>query len=321
MIRLIELFSGIGSQATALKRLGIDFKTVAVCEIDETAHKSYEALHGKTLNLGDITKVDELPECDILTYSFPCQDLSLAGDVKGMAEGSGTRSSLLWEVGRLLEGHKPEWLLMENVPMVISKRNIVDFNLWIKRLSNMGYNSTYKILNAVDFGVPQNRERCFMISRLNDIVPDLPVGKIKRRKLKEFLEDDVGEKYYLADSEMKGLKPYYGRGVCEQVMEIPGQYVMNTRVYSIEAAAPTITTKPERKFLIKNGNHTGILIRRLTPRECWRLMGFTDDEFNKAEKVTSERQLHNQAGNSIVVNVLVEIFRSMFFMTGGQSRL
>lgn len=101
MIRMVELFAGIGAQATAMEELGLEHESI-VCEIDEYAYRSYCVIHGETPNLGDITKVEHLPDCDLLTYSFPCQDLSIAGKGRGMAEGTGTRSSLLWEVGRLL---------------------------------------------------------------------------------------------------------------------------------------------------------------------------------------------------------------------------
>ena len=169
-LRVVELFAGIGAQAQALKNLGLDF-TSTVCEIDEKAYRSYCAIHGDTPNLGDITKVEHLPECDLLTYSSPCQDISVAGRQRGMEQGSGTRSSLLWEVGRLLSdakerGRGPDVLLMENVDAILNKKNIAEFNRWIEFLTNLGYTSSYKVLNAKDFGVPQNRKRCFMVSSL-----------------------------------------------------------------------------------------------------------------------------------------------------------
>lgn len=170
MIRMVELFAGIGAQAMALEELGIPF-TSTVCEIDKAAYRSYCAIHGDTPNLGDITKVEHLPDCDLLTYSYPCQDLSVAGLQRGMVEGSGTRSSLLWEVGRLLTDaaereRLPEVLLVENVDAVLNRKNLPEFNRWIDRLKTMGYTSSYAVLNAKDYGVPQSRKRCFMVSTL-----------------------------------------------------------------------------------------------------------------------------------------------------------
>ena len=129
MLRVCELFSGIGAQSMALTILGIEHESVA-CDIDAAAHRSYCAIHGDTPNLGDITKLEHLPDCDLLTYSFPCQDLSIAGNKRGMKEGTGTRSSLLWEVGRLLadaRGREPSTLLMENVDAILNKKNIKEF--------------------------------------------------------------------------------------------------------------------------------------------------------------------------------------------------
>lgn len=173
--RMCELFSGIGAQRMGARRSKVPVEVVGISEIDEAALASYEAIWGDCPNLGDITKVEHLPSCDILTYSFPCQSLSKAGNGNvnqkhGMKKGSGTESSLLWEVGRLLEdaesrGTLPEWLIMENVTDVHSKRYAKDFDKWISFLEGLGYTSRYGDLNARDWG-PQSRKRCFMISHL-----------------------------------------------------------------------------------------------------------------------------------------------------------
>ena len=141
MLKVIELFAGIGSQAEALKRLGIDHEVVAVVEWDKYAYASYEAIHGSTLNLGDITKVKVLPEADLVTYSFPCQDLSVAGSGAGIKEG--TRSGLLFEVERLLKASekKPRYLLLENVKNLVGKQHKPDFDRWLGALEEMGYNN------------------------------------------------------------------------------------------------------------------------------------------------------------------------------------
>lgn len=177
-IRLIELFAGIGSQAKALKRLGYDFESYRVVEIDKYAIASYNAVHGTDYKASDIKDIrgsdlgirERERYSYLLTYSFPCQDISLAGKKAGFTKGSKTRSGLLWEVERLLDEcypDLPQYLLMENVPQVISKKNKPDFDLWCKKLESLGYKNFYKLLNAKDYGIPQNRKRCFMVSILD----------------------------------------------------------------------------------------------------------------------------------------------------------
>lgn len=202
MIRVIELFAGIGSQHQALKQAGIEHEVVAISEIDKAAVRSYEAIHGPVNNLGDITEIEHLPECDLLTYSFPCQDLSVAGKMKGMKKGTGTRSGLLWEVERLLEDMSerkclPNVLLMENVDAILFDANIRDFKLWIRKLSEMGYTSSYKVLDAADYGVPQRRRRCFMVSLHDGRYFQFPKKRPLEKRLKDVLEDDVDKSYYL----------------------------------------------------------------------------------------------------------------------------
>ena len=205
-LRVVELFAGIGAQAMALEELGIDF-TSTVCEIDKKAYASYCAIHGETPNLGDIRKVERLPQADLATWSFPCQDLSVAsGTQKGFAEGSGTRSALAWEVIRLLkvgkdEGTLPEFLVMENVPAILNKRNIDEFKRLVKELEGIGYTSTYQVLNAKDYGVPQNRKRCFMVSTLAHGRFVFPGPCPDGRVLKDVLQpaDEIPEKLWLSE--------------------------------------------------------------------------------------------------------------------------
>ena len=209
-IRLIELFAGIGSQAKALKNLGADFEHWKVVEIDRFAIASYNAIHGTNYETSDITKIHaedlEIVErdkyCYILTYSFPCQDLSIAGLGKGMTKGEGTRSGLLWEVERILDechGDLPQVLLMENVPQVISKRNIEDFYDWRYKLESLGYQNYVDLLNAKDYGIPQNRMRCFMVSVLGNYSYEFPKPVELKTVMKDFLDDKVDEKYYLSE--------------------------------------------------------------------------------------------------------------------------
>ena len=216
-IRLIELFAGYGSQAMALERLGAAFTHHKVIEFDKFAVNSYNAVHGtdfkptdiRDIHASDLEITDTDKYCYIMTYSFPCTDLSVAGKMKGMKKGSGTRSGLLWEVERLLKemDEKPQVLLMENVTQVHGKANIEDFKMWISFLESIGYQNYWQDLNAKDFGVPQNRERCFMVSLLGNYTYHFPVPKAGggRQKLSDLLENTVEEKYYLHSDKAKKL--------------------------------------------------------------------------------------------------------------------
>ncbi|MDE7424386.1 MAG: DNA (cytosine-5-)-methyltransferase [Lachnospiraceae bacterium] len=206
-IRLIELFAGIGSQAMALRDLGANFEHYRVVEFDKFAVASYNAIHGTQFEPADITQISGTDlgitgtnkYCYIMTYSFPCQDLSVAGKQKGMTKGNGTRSGLLWEVERLLNEveNLPQVLLMENVPQVHSQANMPDFQKWISFLESKGYTSYWQDLNAKDYGVAQNRSRCFMISMLGKWNYKFPQPIPLKKTMKDYLEDEVDEKYYI----------------------------------------------------------------------------------------------------------------------------
>lgn len=408
-IRLIELFAGIGSQAKALKNLNVDFEHHFVCEIEPQVVKTYNVIHGTNFEPTDITKISandlNITNTDlytyILTYSFPCQDLSLAGKGKGMEKGTGTRSSLLWEVERLLKecNELPQILLMENVPMVHSSENIKDFEKWLLFLESLGYKNYWKDLNAKNYGIPQNRDRCYMISLLNsncDYTFPQPI-KLKLR-LKDMLEEKVNKKYFFNkalnlrftenyiqyDNSGKGhnsqaSKLYYQDGLSPtlpnrnngdktQIILVDKKVVKslftkddNAKNYNdIIVAINTLWTETQAKMITPDGNvkryinsdivdefkegqaadisfpngynkakrvhnecpaingtttessfivKNDLRIRKLTPKECYRLMGFSDDDFDKVEKINSNSQLYKQAGNSIVVNVLMAIFK------------
>ena len=214
-VRLIELFAGVGSQAMALKRLGANFEHYRVVEFEKYAIKSYNAIHGTDFEPMDITKIigsdlgisDTDKYCYIMTYSFPCQDLSVAGKQKGMAKGSGTRSGLLWEVERLLNEveNLPQVLLMENVPQVHGKKNMEDFQRWIDFLESKGYSNYWQDLNAKNYGVAQNRNRCFMVSILGDYSFKFPEPIELKKVMKDYLEDEVDEKYYINNEKAQKL--------------------------------------------------------------------------------------------------------------------
>lgn len=205
MIKVFEAFAGYGSQSMALRRLGIDFEVVGISEIDKYAIQAYMAVHGDTPNYGDISKIDwsSVPDFDFLTYSFPCTDISTAGQQKGLAEGSGTRSSLLWECRKAIEAKRPKYLLMENVKNLVSKKFIPYLKEWLRFLEGQGYSNYTKVFNAKDFGVPQNRERVFMVSILGEASFHFPKPFTLEKRLKDVLEKDVDESFYLSEKIVK----------------------------------------------------------------------------------------------------------------------
>lgn len=375
-LKVLSLFSGIGAFEKALKNIGIDYDLIGFSEIDKFAIKSYCAIHGvdESLNLGDVSLIDLdlLPQnIDIIVHASPCQDYSVSGKGKGGDEGSGTRSSLMWHGVRIIKYCKPKYIIWENVKNVLSKKHIHNFNRYIDDLNDTGYTSYYKILNAKDFGVPQNRERIFVISIRKDLEQDFefPKGEGLKICLKDILEKEVESKYYLSEEHTKRFvesskKSKYPMGkeytVLGTTVENEEEKGTNSRhwVYDINGAVSTLTAtdykqskqimemKPVRLGGVfdseKSKHQAGSIwdknyisptldtmqggwrhpliteesqfkIRRLTPLECWRLMGFDDEDFYKAQKVpTSNTQLYKQAGNSIVVPILEKIFQNLF---------
>lgn len=504
MIRVFEAFAGVGSQRMALRNIGIEHEVVAIAEIDKYAIKSYEAIHGKVNNLGDISKIETntIPDHDLFTYSFPCQDISIAGLRKGFKENSGTRSSLLWECRKVIEVKKPKWLLMENVKNLVGKKFKKDFDSWREWLESQGYTNYWQVLNAKDYGIPQNRERVFMISiKGAHRTYHFPEKQELTIRLKDVLEKEVDSKFYLKEEKVAQLikntngkinlnkkrigtvhknndmsrstkdivfnDSFESPCLLASMYKDPPKIITSERLFGIfdkdgkkhqagsvwdkEQLAPTLNTMQggwrqpailenadgiylnasenfqsgshkdlsrtpkannhdagvvlSENVLIKNAtkkgysvakdgdgidlaypksntrrgrvqnnlsqtlttsNNQGVLligasrersisnpsnrginqtdieqrleinenelsntlttvqkdnlvvdlsnisIRKLTPKECWRLMGFKDEDFEKASKVVSNSQLYKQAGNSIVVNVLEAIFSEMF---------
>ena len=456
-IRLIELFAGYGSQALALKYLGVDFQHWKICEWAVKSVQAYKDIHCEydetdpailqsqtkeemvnylfekgissnynepmtkqqinrlseeqlrnilnniyqTHNLVNIQQVKgkdlEIFDTDkynyILTYSFPCQDLSLAGKGKGMSDTS-TRSGMLWEVERILSeckelGTLPQVLLMENVPQVHSKDNIEDFNKWQLRLEEFGYKNYAQDLIATDYGIPQTRNRTFMVSILGDYSYTFPKPIPLKLKLKDMLEDEVNEKYFLSDkmkeyifsendkykvnksslklnrdiacskttregntradasdyivetcllknkgTELTRLtnnantlmaRDYKGFGnqemnaVIENKPKKIGSLYEKSQagsIYSQEAMCPTLTTESSANWNVLLGENTNLAdnnlrIRKLTPRECFRLMGVKDEDYEKCAKNQSDSSLYHLSGDSIVVNILMAIFEQM----------
>ncbi|MBS5941458.1 DNA cytosine methyltransferase [Thomasclavelia ramosa] len=457
-MKILSLFSGIGAFEKALDRLEVNYELVNYCEIDKYASKAYSMMHDcdESLNLGDITKIDTtaLPnDIDLITYGFPCQDISLAGKQKGFEEdGERTRSGLFFEALRIIEDTKPRIAIAENVKNLVSKKFSKEFDIVLSSLEETGYNNYWKILNAKDYGIPQNRERVFIVSIRKDIDNGMfkfPEGFELEFRLKDMLEDGVDEKYYISNEMIEyisakgtknfkncdsrinlevarplttdqnkraGTTNYLSDGLPEN-FDLSAIDIKAVRKYGIfdtetskhqagsvwdqDGLAPTLDTmqggyrqpcieirektkrgykeayegdgvylnRPHQKRgVVQNGmiqtlktscSDVGVVvsdkpicvgqvstgnsqagkvyspdgvsqtlcagihgyamgniehnlrIRKLTPLECFRLMGFDDEDFNKITGI-SNTQLYKQAGNSIVVDVLVHLFESLF---------
>lgn len=477
MLKVRTMFSGIGSPESALKNIGIEYDLVDFCEIDKFAIKSYCAIHSidESKNLGDISKVwgRDLPYADLLVWGFPCQDISVAGNLSGIKEGE-TRSGLYYEGFRILKETKPKYSVIENVKNLVGKRFKDDFKQMLEDIESLGYKNYWKVLNAKDYGIPQNRERVFIVSIREDVDDgtfEFPIGFDNGLRLKDFLEDEVEEKFYISNEKVERLiqqldyknkdllgidltinqpkfkdyanciKARYDSGVSNQRTDGTGVCVpcitpdrINKRqngrrfkedgdpmftltsqdrhgvlvvddtqgfdgvrtyedcvptlrsqrsglkvldnavrlggifdkenqkhqagaVWDKEGMCPTLDTMQggyrQPSVIVKQATKKGYdiatvgdsidleqmgsktrrgrvgkgvvntlntsdhkatltsdyRIRKLTPKECWRLMGFSDDEFQKAQDAgVSNSQLYKQAGNSIVTNVLAEIF-------------
>lgn len=365
-------------------------------------------------NLGDISKLEHLDYADFWTYSFPCTDISVAGKQEGIKQGQ-TRSGLLYEVQRLLERANkmltlPKYLMLENVKNLVGKKFKLQFDEWVAWLDELGYNTYWKVLNAKDYGIPQNRERVFAISIRKDIDDgkfEFPQPFDNGVRLKDVLEDNVDEKYYLTDTMIRGFikhneshtakgtgsiwKPrdvngtastlransalaptdntiletnrciqvgslnyynydkmnrVYSKGGCSPALEImqggnrqpkiaePIAYVKeatkkgyaeNYEGDSVNLEQPNSKTRRGRvgkgcvQTLTTSCNQAVIepeaksfRVRKLTPKECYRLMGFTDEQFDRSQTFSSDSQLYKQAGNPIVVDVLYYIFGKLF---------
>jgi DNA (cytosine-5)-methyltransferase 1 len=354
MLRVLELFGGIGACSKALGRLGVEFEIADYVEIDKYAVKSFNAMHGTNFSPQDIRKWDKDIKVDLIMHGSPCQDFSLAGKNEGGDEGSGTRSSLMYETLRIVEKLKPKYVIWENVRNLLSAKHKHNFDKYLARMQELGYTSRYEVLNAKDYGIPQNRERVFTISIRNDLKQGFafPPKQELKLKLKDMLQSNVDAKYYLSDKMLSYLKsntkmqkekgngfrfePTEGDGIAKCIRTKPGQrmddnYILvrtNTKKgYEVAKAgdsvnlsypnsktrrgrvgkdvAQTIDTHCEQGVVEINGDK--LTVRRLTPKECWRLMGFDDGDFDKAALYNSDTQLYKQAGNSIVVNVLEAI--------------
>ena len=308
MLKVFEAFAGYGSQSLALKYEGIPHEVVGISEIDKWAIKAYNALHDNVKNYGDITKInpEDLPDFDLFTYSFPCQDISIAGYQKGIRKG--TRSGLLYECEKIIEVKRPKYLLLENVKNLVGKKFKPKFDEWLKYLESIGYTNYWKVLSATDYGVAQSRKRVFCISILNDtqgftFPQPLPLEKT----LKDYLENesDATQGYYLNHA----FELVDKKNVVAELTDY--KYHSATRIYGLNSIAPTFAVGGHgiaRPKILINGK-----VRMLTPKETFRLMGVKDEDIDKIQSLNfgNERQ-YKLAGNSIVVDVLANIFKELF---------
>lgn len=363
--------------------MNTNWKLVNFCEIDKYAVKSYCAVHNvdESINLGDITKIDtsDMNDFTMMCGGSPCQDFSLAGNQKGSVwtctdcgheynplevhwskrnicpvcsseNIEKTRSSLLVEYLRVLREKHPKFALYENVKNIVGKKFKPTFDLFIKELHEYGYNTYYKVLNAKDYGVPQNRERVYIFivdKSLDNGKFEFPQPFDNGMRLKDMLEDDVEEKYYLSEKMVNGFikhnsnhetkgtgfiwKPRDMSGVASTLRAnaalCPTDNTVETCILSNYGqkyehkidTANSILARDYKGFgnqqqngIIENSEEN-IRIRKLTPKECWRLMGFSDNDFNSAHTAgVSNSQLYKQAGNSIVTDVLLHIYNSIY---------
>ena len=325
-LRVLSLFSGIGAFEMALRNIEIDYELVNFCENDKYAIKSYCAIHGvdENLNLGDITKVsiENLPkDIDLITHGSPCQDFSVAGLQRGGDEGSKTRSSLMWNTVEIIKHCKPKYVIWENVKNVLSKKHKHNFDKYLKTLELLGYTNYWKVLNAKDYGVPQNRERVFVVSILGEHKPyEFPKPIKLEKRLKDILEIEIDDKYYLSEKVQKRFKQTKSDNGENSIIgtTAPEFRTIGQRdlVYSKEGIMGTLVAtdyKQPKQILETIQGDTSI--RKLTPRECFRLMGLNDKDIDKIQMTKiSDTQQYKLAGNSIVVPVLEEIFKNLFKM-------
>lgn len=312
MIQILELFGGIGSPRCALRNLGIPAKAIDYVEIDEKAVRSYNAMFADELPYKTQSVVGWNLKPDILIHGSPCQDFSIAGKQKGADEGSETRSSLMWETIHIIQqmgAWKPRFVIWENVKNVRSKYMVHNHNRYMEELRKLGYTSSFALLDARDFGLPQARQRYFTISVLGNNAFDFSdLIHTEMRNINDFLEDDVkGKQYIVSQPSMLSR--------IDEISDYDSEF--NGRVPVIKDFAMTITCKQMRcpnSGVVKVSDR---LYRYLTELECWRLQGYSDEDYYNALSVNPGKQnclngaLYKQAGNSIPVPIFESIFRKI----------
>lgn len=316
-IKILELFGGIGAPRCALRNLGIPIKSIDYVEIDERAVRSYNAMFEKDMSYKpqDVRGYDLKP--DILIHGSPCQDFSIAGMQKGADEGSETKSSLMWETLRIIKNlgeWKPNIVIWENVKNVLSKHMRHSFDKYLQAMEEMGYTNSYEVLSAMDFGLPQKRERLFVVSKLSGKPFNFSAMQKKVPAPIETFYTEYGPQHIVTQPSMIRRIP---------AVRKDGRSGLN-ELYIIEKWCYTVTCRQDRS------PNAGVIkvsegYRYLTEKECWRLMGFSDEDFAAAEKANPSKPgkmnkvLYTQAGNSMPVPLLeslfAELFRESFYET------
>jgi DNA (cytosine-5)-methyltransferase 1 len=310
VIKILELFGGIGAPRKALINLGIDHKSIDYVEIDEKAVRAYNAMYDHLHKPQSVVGWNLCP--DILVHGSPCQDFSRAGIRLGGKDEDKTRSSLMFETLRIIEhmgAWKPKVVVWENVKGVLDRDMIHSFSKYLKRMTELGYTNSFEVLNAMDFGIPQGRERVYTVSLLGmrhfdfSRLKQTPAGHINM-----YLEPDVtGEQYQVNIPSMVNRIKEFNPGVKWKYRPLD---VIDDRCW-------TISTRQDRCPNAGIIRQEGGTYRYLTERECWRLMGFSDEDFNQALKEFPTQEgkrnasLYKLAGNSIVVQVLEAIFDAL----------
>lgn len=342
-MKFLDLFAGIGGFRLGMESAG--HECVGFCEIDKFARASYKAIHDTRgeIELHDITTVSDesirrIGRVDAICGGFPCQAFSIAGNRRGFED---TRGTLFFEIARFASILRPRYLFLENVRGLLNHENGITFETIISTLDELGYNVEWQVLNSKNFGVPQNRERVFIIGHLRGertrrVFPLSKSGQ-QTTSIKEQYSNTITTRY----GNSQGAGAYIVESESQKVRSIgnihPSGKGMNGEVYESTVLAPTLTTNKgegvkniQRAHEYNQGGEHDIAptltsnsyhennhlsdshrIRKLTPRECWRLQGFPDWAFDKAQEVNSNSQLYKQAGNSVTVNVISVIAKEM----------
>ena len=352
-LNVFEACAGIGTHRMGLVKAGVDMTVVGIAENDKHASKSYQAIHGKVKNYGDICdiQVDNLPDIDLLTYTFPYADVL----PDGLQTQGGTKHHVLASVETIIRHKRPRYLMMVNVTDLLQPHYHEGFLAWQQTLSDLGYTTESRTYNATDMNVPQNRKRVYCVSTLNNHPIRFPESQPCKKRMKDILETSVSDRYYINEERYYRLlfnrhfDEFVGKITTPMMEDIyeerkpqviqmatcPSRHRENPqsyRTYDSDGISPALTTMQgggqtpqiiEKQFIMKHvrpmndewlapASQIRYAVRKLTPKECWRLMGCSDSDFAKAEAVNSETQLYKQAGNAVVVDVLASIYKRIF---------
>ena len=330
-IKILSLFSGIGAPEKALTNIGINYELVGFSEIDKNAIKAYSLIHNidEKLNLGNIETINKnnLADFDLLIAGFPCTDISHNGKQQGFKD-TNTSSGLVNYAIDIISVKRPKFILFENVKNLISKKFKDDFDLMVSNIESKGYKCHYKLLNTKDFGLPQNRERVYMIFIRNDqnISFDFNFSKKELISLYDLLKKDDFVDNIKESTKSKILSQFSDINIIKDEINNKDNFIKDKvvclnsknkegkqpsqqyRVYSKSGLMTTLSSQLNGRYnVISDLGH----IRKLTPREAYLLQGFSEDDFNKVKHLPSNN-LFVQAGNTISVPVLEEIFKNLF---------